>query len=50
MNIDGLAEAAGMDTWHVDNNPAGKSCSLHLPVSSHVAISFSFMLMYEPFA
>ena len=25
MNIDGLAEAAGMDTWHVDNNPAGES-------------------------
>ena len=24
MNIDGLAEA-GMDTWHVDNNPAGES-------------------------
>ena len=23
MNIDGLAEAAGMDTWHVDNNPTG---------------------------
>ena len=25
MNIDGLAEAAGMDTWHVDNNPTGRS-------------------------
>ena len=50
MNIDGLAEAAGMDTWHVDNNPAGKSCSSHLPFSSHVAISSSFMLVCEPFA
>ena len=25
MNIDGLAESAGMDTWHVDNNPTGQS-------------------------
>ena len=46
MNIDGLAEAAGMDTWHVDNNPAGKSCSLHLPLRLHAAISSSLMLMY----
>ncbi len=46
MNIDGLAEAAGMDTWHVDNNPAGKSCSLLLPLKLHAAISSSLMLMY----
>lgn len=25
LNIDGLAEAAGMDTWHADNNPTGQS-------------------------
>ena len=25
MNIDGLAESAGMDTWQVDNNPTGQS-------------------------
>ncbi|CAF9926479.1 MAG: hypothetical protein HETSPECPRED_006344 [Heterodermia speciosa] len=23
MNIDGLAEAAGMDAWHVESNPTG---------------------------
>ena len=31
MNIDGLAEAAGMDTWHVDNNPAGQPQLPYLP-------------------
>lgn len=25
MNIDGLAESAGMDAWHVDKNPTGEA-------------------------
>ena len=37
MNIDGLAEAAGMDTWHVDNNPAGESHLRCLPSNTHAA-------------
>lgn len=31
MNIDGLAEAAGMDTWHVESNPTGVHFTLHSP-------------------
>ena len=38
MNIDGLAEAAGMDTWHVDNNPAGRCQLPYLPFSAHAAV------------
>ncbi len=28
LNIDGLGEAVGMDTWHPDTNPEGQ---IHLP-------------------
>ena len=28
MNIDGLAESAGIDTWHVNNNPTGGSATV----------------------
>jgi len=48
MNIDGLAEAAGMDTWHVDNNPAGQSQLLYLPFSAHAGGFLpSFSPMFE---
>ena len=47
MNIDGLAETAGMDTWHVDNNPAGELLLPHMPFSSHAAICSSLMLMQQ---
>lgn len=30
MNIDGLAETAGMDAWHVENNPTGVYCLQHV--------------------
>ena len=47
MNIDGLAETAGMDTWHVDNNPAGELLLPHMPFSPHAVISSSPMLMQQ---
>lgn len=30
LNIDGLDEAVGMDTWHPDTNPEGQSRSTYL--------------------
>lgn len=29
MNIDGLASAAGMDTWHSEDNPKGSIVEMH---------------------
>ena len=29
LNIDGLAEQAGMDTWHPELNPAGQTVEMH---------------------
>lgn len=29
MNIDGLAEVVGMDTWHHENNPSGVTVEMH---------------------
>ena len=37
MNIDGLADAAGMDTWHKDNNPTGQPSTPVLPSMQFVA-------------
>ena len=29
LNIDGLAEVVGMDTWHCDRNPSGVTVEMH---------------------
>lgn len=39
MNIDGLAESAGMDTWHVDNNPDGESTRSYTLISCSVPLN-----------
>lgn len=29
LNIDGLAEVVGMDTWHHEHNPTGVTVEMH---------------------
>ncbi|KAL0035673.1 hypothetical protein WJX79_007444 [Trebouxia sp. C0005] len=48
MNIDGLAEAAGMDTWHVDNNPAGQTVEMHGNINQLVCPSCGVVVMMTP--
>eukprot|EP00891_Asterochloris_glomerata_P008300 jgi/Astpho2/8300/Aster-01378 len=36
MNIDGLSEQVGLDTWHVTNNPSGCTVEIHGNISQLV--------------
>ena len=35
MNIDGLSEQVGLDTWHVTNNPSGEKAVCDHPCRLH---------------
>lgn len=48
MNIDGLAESAGMDTWHVDNNPDGLTVEMHGNINQLVCPSCGVVVMMTP--
>ena len=41
MNIDGLAETAGMDAWHVESNPTGVHC---LSSTNCATCSYTFII------
>lgn len=48
LNIDGLAERVGIDTWHPDHNPNGTTVEMHGNIHFLVCVECGYQVKIDP--